>query len=228
MYIRHLLSIALFLTLANMLSAQDDFFKEEALLLKHGTFGRVELGGTFLNLSELNHALEGRDYLGIPEAYFSMGIGLSRLSKGWILEGDMYNYMIAQSNFNNQLAVLGYHYGQVGIGYTLYRKENEILVYPLIGIGGGLANLKDKPADKQFPKVYRTAGWMGNASLNVRYLSEMQDDKGMLIELGFQIGYLYTGPSSGFNLKRWEPDSVVNINPGGFYFRLSLGMGKMR
>lgn len=202
--------------------------EKDAIPLKTGTFGRVQFGGSFLNLDALNPVLESKEFLPIPESYFSVGIGISRLSRRWIVGLDSYNYMIAESNLDNQLAVLGFHYATINTGYVLFRKSNEILIYPLFGIGAGLTNLKSKPYDQQFPVTFRAAGWLGDVSLNLRKISLMADEKGSRIELGLQIGYLYAGESSGFNLKKFEPDTVINVNPGGIYFRLSLGMGKMR
>ncbi|MEZ4772050.1 MAG: hypothetical protein R3D00_02630 [Bacteroidia bacterium] len=212
----------------SLLAQRFSIAEKDAVPLKTGTFGRIQFGSSFINLDALNPVLESKEFMALPESYFAVGLGISRLKRKWIVGLDSYNYMIAESNLDNQLAVLGFHYATVNAGYVLFRKDNEILIYPLFGIGGGLTNLKSKPYDQQFPVTFRTSGWLGDVSLNLRKISLMADGKGTRIELGLQLGYLYAGESSGFNLKKFEPDTVINVNPGGLYFRLSLGMGKMR
>ncbi|MEZ4826008.1 MAG: hypothetical protein R3C61_06900 [Bacteroidia bacterium] len=201
--------------------------EKDAVPLKRGTFGRIQFGPSFLNLDQLNPVLEGKEFLPITENYFAVGIGISQISGKWITGIDSYNYMIAESNLDNQLAVLGFHYATVNAGYLFFRKGNEFFVYPLFGIGGGLTNLKSKPYDQQFPVTFRAVGWLGDVSLNFRKVGLLADGKGSRVELGFQAGYLYVSPKSGFNLKKFEPDSAVNVNPGGPYFRFSIGIGKM-
>lgn len=229
---RHLVKIIVFFLVwaaAYPMYAQNEGLSDnETIPLKTGTFGRIQFGGSFINLDELNPVLESKEFLPITESFFAMGVGLSRMKNKWIVGADSYNYMISESNLDNQLAVLGFHYTTVNAGYLMFRKGNDILIYPLVGIGGGFTSLKSKPYDQQFPVTFRAVGWLGDVSLNFRKISPMRDEKGTLIELGLQAGYLYAAPSSGFKLKKFEPDTILNVNPGGLYFRLSLGMGKMR
>ena len=81
-----------------------------------GTFGRIQLGGSFLDINDMNFALENLDYEPLNNAYFAMGLGMTRMSGKWLLNADLYNYMIQESAFNNQLAILSFHYLTTSVG----------------------------------------------------------------------------------------------------------------
>ncbi|MCB0835157.1 MAG: hypothetical protein KDD63_00325 [Bacteroidetes bacterium] len=205
----------------------DPWADRDTPLGKKGTFGRVQFGGSFLNIDDMNFALQNLDYEPLNNTYFAMGIGLSRMSGKVLLNADLYNYMIQESAYNNQLAVLSFHYLTTSIGYLAYRYENSLLIYPSIGLGAGITNLKVRALDEQYHTAYFSPGTLADASLNIRRLNEIQDGKGYSYELGLSLGYLHA-IGDQFNFRKLVPDQTVSASPSGFYFRFSFGLGKLK
>lgn len=191
-----------------------------------GTFGRVEVGGSFLNLDGLNQALEEDGYEKLNPTYFSLGFGLDRFKRRWVIGGSLYNFMIQESFQNNQTARLSYHYLTVRGGMVLFYEPEKFLIYPSVGIGAGLANVRERPASEPLPFEYWTQGVLIDARLTASMVSEL--DVAQKVEWSISIGYLHD-PLDTWQLTSFRPDNPgIPINPGGFYFRLGMGMGNWR
>ena len=188
-----------------------------------GTIGQMEIGASFLDITNFNQALEAQQYLPLKETFFALGIGIDRFVKNrFLIGGSLYNYMINQSLANNQLAILGYHYGTLRTGVVLFQEYESFMVYPSIGLGYGLANFKERPADEPLPIVHWAGGATADARLTAQLFSLLGEEH--LVSLGFHAGYLYTLDKS-WNLSNFDPDtSGLSVSPQGLYFRVSLGM----
>lgn len=222
-----LLCIVLYLfSGGNILKAQA---LEAVVPVETGWMGRVLAGPSFLSLPELNASLDNQGYFPLSENFFSMGIGLSRMSNRWIYGGELYNIMLNQTIQNNQLAILNYHYLMLRVGRVVWRKDNRLLIYPEIGFGGGLANLKARPANERFPDNYWTGGPLVDVGVSGSRFVSLDSEKNYFVELGFRIGYLRSFENvwilRGFTSTdyRGEP-----ISPEGLYIRISLGMGMLK
>ena len=228
-----LMTLSFFLTISTLYSQgrrDSDLYNDgrnKISIAKKGTFGRVQLGGSFLDLESINLALENLEYDPINSNYFAMGLGLSRFSGKWIANADIYNYMIKESAFNNQLAILSFHYLTTSLGYIAFRQENDFFIYPAIGVGGGITNLKIRKGDERYHTAFFTAGTLVDASLNLRYFSDIEDGKGNSIEIGLSVGYMRQLDNQ-FKFRKLVPDQTVTASPSGPYFRLSFGMGRMK
>jgi hypothetical protein len=226
----NIILLLIFAGASDLLGQRKDFdpwADRRAPLGKKGTFGRLQLGGSFLDIGDMNFALESLDYEPLDNAYFALGLGMTRMSGKWFLNADLYNYMIQESAFNNQLAILSFHYFTTSVGYLAFRYENDWFVYPSVGIGGGITNLRIRELDERQPTPYFSSGTLADVALNVRHLYEIQDGKGYSVEIGGSFGYLHA-IGNQFNFRRLVPDQTVSATPGGLYFRLSLGMGKLK
>lgn len=193
-----------------------------------GGWGRVMVGGNFLNFDQINQNLRANDFASLPTSLLSLGLGLYRQHGRFIYGGELYNYMLGESDLANQDASIAYHYGLIRTGWVVYREENSLLVYPNIGIGAGLGILKTRPNTKPFPDKYNATGVMFDAAINVSRFKQLDPEGKYLLELGASIGYMRSVDSmwkvSGLN----QTDDSLSLNPDGFYFKLILGMGKLR
>jgi len=193
-----------------------------------GGWGRVMVGGNFLNFDQINQNLQANSYASLPSTLASLGLGLYREKGRFIYGGELYNYMLGESDLSNQDASIAYHYGLFRTGYVVYRKENSLLVYPNIGVGGGLGILKTRPNTEPYPDRYKTAGVMFDAALTVSRFKPLDLEGKYQLEIGLSLGYMQTLNSmwkvTGLN----QTDDSLSLNPDGFYFKLILGMGKLR
>ena len=67
-------------------------------------------GGNFLNFDQLNQNLVANEYASLPSSLLSVGLGLYRERGRFIYGGELYNYMISESDLANQDASIAYHY----------------------------------------------------------------------------------------------------------------------
>lgn len=185
-------------------------------------------GGNFLNYDQLNQNLIANDYASLPSSLFSLGLGLYRQHGRFIWGGELYNYMLSESDLANQDASLAYHYGLLRTGWVVYRQDNSFLVYPNIGVGGGMAILKTRPNTEPQPERFTSTGVMFDAALTVSKFRPLDLEGKYQLELGLSLGYMRTLDNmwkvSGLN----QTDDSLSVNPDGFYFKLILGMGKVR
>ncbi|MEM7370600.1 MAG: hypothetical protein AAF587_18455 [Bacteroidota bacterium] len=191
-----------------------------------GGLGQMELGASFLNISDFNDALEAQDYLGVNQNFFALGIGLERFKGRMIYGGSLYNYMINQSLTNNQLAILSYHYGSLRIGGILAQEYEQYMVYPSIGLGYGLANFRERPSDEPLPFAHWSRGAMVDARISAQLFALMGAEH--LVSLGIHAGYVYTLDNTWL-LTDFDPDtSGISLSPKGLYIRVSLGMARWK
>lgn len=186
------------------------------------------VGGNFLNFDRINQNLQANDYAALPNSLLSLGLGLYREKGRFIYGGELYNYMLGESDLANQDASISYHYALIRTGWVAYREENSLLVYPNIGIGGGLGLLKTRPNTEPYPDRFNTSGIMFDAAVNVSQFRQLDPEGDYLLELGLSLGYMSSLDKmwkvSGLN----QTDDSLSLNPNGFYFKLILGMGKLR
>ena len=207
------------------------FFSQAYAQGTRGGFGRFELGPSFLALNEVNQALIDDEYNPLSSALFALGGSWDGIHGRWIYGGKLYGFMVSQSELLNQVAILEYYYAQLHTGVVVYSDAQRWKVYPTAGIGWGTANLKLKPWSRQRPVPHLTSGAMMDFALNARhYLAfDTENENDYLLELGFSAGYLYAFEGR----KMWQlgdfvPDRSLTLNPQGIYFRVSIGMGRLR
>lgn len=221
-YLRRLWFLFLLSGLCGLqLSAQGD----------RGSFGRFELGLSFLELTEVNKALVDEEYASVASTLFALGGSWDGFRGKWVYGGKLYGFMISQSDLLNQVAILEYYHAQVHTGIVVYSEAESWRLYPTVGLGLGVANLKTKPWSKQRPIAHVASGAMLDLALNSRhyFVFDSQKEDDYLLELGISLGYVHAFDGQNmWRLDDFVPDERPVVNPEGIYFRLSIGMGSFR
>lgn len=203
------------LTLSLPLSAQHKF---------RASLGRAEAGATFMDLSPLNQVLETEGYAPLRQQIFAFGFSASKFRGHLVYGAKLYNYMIAKSEFDFQLASMNYHYLLPYIGPVFYKDETDLMVYGTVGAGLGIANLKARAIGDQFHTNYNTSGLMLDAALHVSHKMSEVTEKNTGFELGASLGYQYSPPGSFLIDNFGDTETGIPVAPTGVYFRLTLGM----
>ncbi|MEL6254783.1 MAG: hypothetical protein AAFR87_22415 [Bacteroidota bacterium] len=185
-------------------------------------------GGNFLNFDQLNQNLVANEYASLPSSLLSVGLGLYKERGRFIYGGELYNYMISESDLANQDASIAYHYALFRTGWVVYRQENSLLVYPNIGVGGGLGILKTRPNTEPLPERFNSSGLMFDAAITLSKFKPLDLDGKYQLELGVSLGYMRTLNNMWNITGLTQTDDSISVNPDGFYFKLSLGMGSLR
>ncbi len=188
------------------------------------SIGRAEVGGSFVNTSELNQVLENEGFAPVDGTILAFGLSTSRFAGHLVYGGKLYNYMIAKSGQVFQSANMHYHYLIPYIGPVLYKDETEWLVYATFGAGLGVSNLKARPVGSQFPENHNTTGLLFDAALNISHKFNEIPDVNKGFEVGMSIGYLYSRDDSFRMVSFGSPENGTLVSPAGPYFRLTLGM----
>ncbi|MEM6264492.1 MAG: hypothetical protein AAGI38_18400 [Bacteroidota bacterium] len=229
--IRTGLWIGLILTSLSSVSGQ-------GLLRYESLTGHVEAGVSFLDLDKVNEVMDGDGFLQFPSTYFAFGGGITRLNNKLIYGGSAYGYMTAQPGFVQnlpRLATLHFHYANLKIGYLAYLEatnpEQPIMVYPTLGVGGGLARLRTSPDSLANYTPYTTFGINVDAAIHVDFYVPLQrvreESRPAVMKLGLQVGYLFSA-SSGWVIDDYPSDPDIPLAPGGLYIRAVLGMGNLK
>lgn len=210
-----LLLLGMFLLVAPQATAQKKF---------RASIGRAELGVSFLNLEQLNLALEADDYLPLRSNVFSMGFSANRFMGNFVYGGKLYNYMIAKAQQDYQLASMNFHYLIPYIGPVFYKDGTDLMVYGTVGAGLGIANLKARTLGQQLHTNYNDSGMILDAALHVsRKFSEVEGETNGF-EMGFSLGYMYTRDGAFLLQDFGNTETGIPVSPAGIYFRLTLGM----
>ncbi|TAE51779.1 MAG: hypothetical protein EAZ89_09610 [Bacteroidetes bacterium] len=194
-----------------------------------GSFTRVEIGPSLTNLDALNMALADRQLPELGGLMGAAGISHLRVHKHWALSGHMFNFMQRSlMGPNYEKSIVNFNYALLRAGYGWWNSDETVMLYPAIGLGGGLANVRTRRVGQGEPVPSWSGGALGDVSLNVSKFVPMPDGSGQVTEWGFSVGYMSIA-GMGWNQKNFDPDTpVLRVSPQGFYIRLSLGMGRWR
>ncbi len=196
--------------------------------------GHIEGGAAFYEIGELNTILEqDSGYSPFPNALFTLGFGMDRVNKNWVYGASGYAFIysapgLRQASF--KVAILNYYYAYLKLGYVAYQTETEggpLLIYPSVGLGGGVALLRTSPYGLSVYNRFSDVGVMGDAALNLVHYPPVRNNDKFDLELGASIGY-YFDISETWKLSKFVPGRDISVGPQGFYLRLVIGMGKVR
>lgn len=193
----------------------------------NGWMSYIEMGPSILQHEEINIALDSQGYGSLAKTYFSLGAGFESVQKRWIIGGKVYGFMVDSSFVYGNEAYLHYYYGNLHLGYNLSRPGVNTLFYPTIGFGGGVGHLRIKPLSEPVSAKHWTTGGLMDLAINLKHITafeETDDNAGFV--LGFTIGYQHDF-NKGWQAQKLVPDQVISFSPGGFYVRLSVGIGKL-
>ena len=192
-----------------------------------GTLGYVESGVSFLNLETLNGALETQDFAPLSNNYFALGAGLKRYHGRLLYGGSLYGYMVKQSKTGIQDATLFFNYGLLDVGFQLNPTHQETKIFPTIGFGAGMGQLRILRANELQPFRFNASGLLLDAGLNIMYIGEALPETDFGVNFGLKIGYMRQIGNS-WNITDFEQEKPTAFSPQGPYFRLTFGMGKGR
>ncbi|MCI4669296.1 MAG: hypothetical protein MRZ79_14270 [Bacteroidia bacterium] len=192
--------------------------------------GRLMVGGSFLNLSSLDDVLADRGHSAVGNNFLTVGLGYEQFFNRVSLGIDSYNFMI-RGDYNYQdyfRPQVNYHYALAKAGWILFRKEQDLIVYPTVGIGGGRVGIRLVDLDEG--QIKRGAGYGGimEMALNVRRYRLLEGETKYHMELGASLGYMRT---VGGN---WTVNGLTNdatgliASPDAAFFRVTLGIGKFK
>ncbi|MCX7957838.1 MAG: hypothetical protein N3B13_02195 [Deltaproteobacteria bacterium] len=190
-----------------------------------------------ISLSGLNKELNINGLPEFSESQYAFGGGGHGIIGNFIIGGEGHG-LSGESKSNNlyKVSVSG-GYGLFDVGYIVFKKDGLIL-YPLLGIGGGGLNvtIKEK-ATYDFNEVMKNpkrgidlsnGGFITAISLCADYLFSFGKDKdgsgGLMI--GLRGGFLlpmYKGSNWSYNEQEITNGPSADIK--GFFFRLNIGGG---
>lgn len=188
------------------------------------SLGRAELGANLIDLAPLNQVLQNEGYAPLNSPVFSFGFSANRFSGNFVYGAKLYNYMIARSQFDFQLASMNYHYFIPYAGPVFYKDETDFMVYGTVGAGLGIANLKARAIGEQFHTNYNTNGLLLDAALHVSNKFSEVEDKNVGFEIGASVGYQYAPPQAFLVENFANTETGIPVSPAGLYFRITLGM----
>lgn len=186
--------------------------------------GYFAAGGNFMNHDAVNTALEEQEEITVPNGSLAVGVGFTRYFKGMVFGGAVYGLPTKLSNLDRgQYTALQYLMGDLQLGYVVYQNEKNTLIYPSVGASYGGGFLHIDPADDFVVEKYRASGAVANLAANIAFFSPMPDDKAA-VEFGFKAGYQLGLSNDSWIIKEFNDPDLVNANPQGLFFRLTLGI----
>ena len=218
---------SVFLSILSLWTFASCFAQEK----QKATFGKIFIGGNFVDLSSFNEALEVNEFAGIKEAFFTAGLGVDRFQGRWYYGGEMYNYMVNESGVALKArdhAVLGYHYLSLKTGFVAFSKARSYSVYPTVGVGGGIAHLQTRKQSETISTVYWAKGLFVDMAIKADLFSIMDEEKSYFLTAGLSVGYLRKLGNDWLVNGFGQTDTGIPVTPQGLYIRASLGMGKMK
>ncbi|MBX7241695.1 MAG: hypothetical protein K1X92_08090 [Bacteroidia bacterium] len=195
----------------------------------------VGLGGNFLKLTELNNELGsvGIGSSGIPKTNITLGVFHQADRAFYGAELSALTQVIPNSIAIGQTTQAYTRFYQLmpRFGYAPVTFDDIYYFYPAIGIGGGVGTVR-RVDNSVSPAEIRSSSVFGGSlegSLNMTIITPIPGDKGSNVVIGAGGGYLYN-PLFG---KSWKSDDIISgktipVRPGGFFFRLSIGMANER
>ncbi len=203
--------------------------------------GYFMIGGSLLNVDDLNASLSENGYSELSDSYLSLGGGGHGIVRGKIVVGGEGHALLGRtktSSVGDQQydTKLSGGYGLFNIGYVLFKKGG-LNVYPLLGIGGGGVELKiaqssvgsfeDVLSDPNRGSELSTGGLLLDFALGADHLfilgSDDKEEGGILI--GLRCGYTLAPFTRDWNLSGDNLSGGPDFGISGPYFRLAIGGG---
>jgi hypothetical protein len=162
-------------------------------------------------------------------SFFSFGLGVEGIQERIVWQADAYLFAIANPGGRNDAFmqnILQYYYATFRLGYVVGRKidgDYPFVVYPFVGGGGGLGQLRLSGNGRSRFARYNTSGYLLDVGLALNTYSRLPDNN-QSFKFGGSIGY-YIAPESAWSLDNTSSATPVPISPQGVYIRLCLGIG---
>jgi hypothetical protein len=207
------------------------FFVQPIQAQLRTTVGALSVGASYMHLEELNAALKTLHNYPVPNRYTNFGASIYRVNKNWIygLDVNMAAKVTSVSTVNTPGNAYTRFFSLVPkLGFAPYIYEETSYIYPSIGIGAGNTFLKRIDSLNLIVHKYNVYGMFLNAALNFTLFNPIPSDNDTQFVIGGSIGYNYVPGNAFFQNKKMIKDESVSMNPQGFYFTISMGMGEGR
>ena len=200
--------------------------------------GYSMFGTSTLDIDALNSRLKSKGYSGISDGFFSVGGGgHAIINNKVIIGGEGHTLLGDKVTIEKYESSVTVGYGFFNLGYILY-SLNQLRLYPLLGIGGGVMNLKirEKPVSLSFDDVLddpeksvelSTSGFLMSFAVGMDYLLLLGGDesgRGGLV-FGFRAGYTLSPFKSGWQLDEKEISDAPEMGITGPFIRMTFGGG---
>lgn len=190
------------------------------------TFGYALAGISRLNAEALNAELASQAFPELGRNVFAGGLGMTHVKARRALGFELYNFMSHRASGDKRLVISNFHYLMLNAGPVFRISDGEWALTPLIGLGGGLNQLRLRRDQELTPRSFGGGGPLLQASVHCTRYLPMPDESGNWITYGFATGYM-SHMGIGWGLSGWaSQDEPVEIAPSGFFVRFVLGMGK--
>jgi len=178
-----------------------------------GGMGYSIFGGTTLDVDAFNSRLEQGGYTAISDNFFSTGGGGHWIfNNGVVIGGELQTLLgdeVTNGIYKHSVTA---GYGIFNMGYTVY-SENQLRLYPLLGLGGGVLNFKisETPASLAFDDILAnpersvqlwTGGFLLSFAVGMDYLLPLGRDESGIggFVFGIRAGYVLSPFMSGWLL----------------------------
>lgn len=197
------------------------------------------VGGNLLNPSALNTQLQPAGYQSFDSWSWGQGIGLYGVFKR-VMVGLEYQSLFGQLVSQNQDYLrLDGSYATLDAGYMVIATPT-FQVYPYIGIGRGLMNLRGSQTlngplgvsqgSNQNLNTVSAGSWLLDfglgANLTLPMSTGSSDPRGPAASL--RAGYLLPLGTTEWSSNQLPVSGGPALSPGGFYLRLMLGFGGLQ
>lgn len=195
------------------------------------TVGALSVGASYFHMEELNKALKTLSNYPIPNRYTNFGANLYHVNKRWVYGVDA--VVVAKVTSVSTVNTPGNAYIRnfaliPKVGFTPFIYQETSYIYPTIGIGAGNTFLKRIDSLNLIIYKYNVYGMFLNAAINFTIFNPIPSDNDTQFVISGSLGYNYVPGSSFFQNKKLIKDQSVSMNPQGFYFTVSMGMGEGR
>lgn len=192
------------------------------------------IGGSFGEPGALNTAIGKSSFGPVPSFGWSQGGGGHAVFQRWLVGGEGHGFFNQRVSSGQDSMAIGGGYGLVHFGYMLAHTPSFQL-YPMIGLG--LGGMSIRSTRDLSPILDMQQGSLPLTHVNsLQWLLDLGVGSSIVIPLGekaisgilvgARAGYLFS-PFGGMS---WSSNELPiqggpSYSPGGFYFRLSLGLG---
>lgn len=206
--------------------------------------GYVTIGAGSLDLNDLNTQLTLSGYPTFPENRLTIGAGGHGVHGRWIVGAEAQAFVgrtkDATVRTQSLEVALNGGYAMANVGYLAF-KRGDLHAYPLVGIGGGAAQLEiSKRASPSFDEVLadpgrratlRTGGLVMQVGIGVDQLMVLGSrgtsaQRGLV--LGVRVGYVFMPVQSDWRLDSTRIAAGPDMGLSGAYIRFVIGGGGKR
>jgi len=201
-----------------------------------GGQGYFIIGQNTFDISNLNSALILKNYPSLSDKFLSIGGGGYGVVKKLLIGGEgIASVGNTLTNNNYKLTSMG-ACGFFNLGYVIHRKNN-LIIYPAIGIGGGIISLKiSDTSQTTFDTILNTpqrnvelikGAFLGKISLGSDWQIKPSPDAKPSLIIGCRIGYIFPFIKSEWMTEEVKLTNEPEIGFAGPFIHFTVGLGQL-